>query len=238
MRIFFKTLLFFLLFSQFIFAQKRTIYLSFDDGPLEGSEDIVAAVTRENVKINVFIVGENVYSSSRLKSYFELYEKASFVEISNHSYTHANDDYAHYYLNPEGVLSDISRNDDSLHFKNKMVRLPGRNMWRLPAKKRDDVPLGVSSADLLFKKGYTLFGWDLEWEHAKDGVPIQSVKKMLRLIDKSFRKNRTLTESHLVLLCHDEMFRNSWEESELKQLIETLNKNGLYTFEHLSKYPR
>jgi hypothetical protein len=33
------------------------------------------------------------------------------------------------------------------------------------------------------------------------------------------------------------MFRNGWEESELKQLIEKLKAKGNYHLEHLSKYP-
>jgi len=41
----------------------------------------------------------------------------------------------------------------------------------------------------------------------------------------------------LVLLAHDEMFRNGWEESELKQLIDKLKAKGNYSFDHLSSYP-
>ena len=37
-----------------------TIYLTFDDGPLEGSEDVNDAVRREKTKINVFVVGLNM----------------------------------------------------------------------------------------------------------------------------------------------------------------------------------
>jgi peptidoglycan/xylan/chitin deacetylase (PgdA/CDA1 family) len=39
-----------------------------------------------------------------------------------------------------------------------------------------------------------------------------------------------------VILCHDEMFRKSWEESELKQLIDKLRTKG-FKFGHLSEYP-
>lgn len=34
-------------------------------------------------------------------------------------------------------------------------------------------------------------------------------------------------ENHLVILCHDEMFCKSWEENELKQLIDKLKGRGL-----------
>src|SRR5882757_7898109 len=51
----------------------RYIYLTFDDGPLGGSEDIDDAVTKEKIKINVFIVGQHALSSRRMKRYFQLY---------------------------------------------------------------------------------------------------------------------------------------------------------------------
>jgi hypothetical protein len=49
------------------------IYLSFDDGPLEGSEDIDDAVRVEKIKINVFVVGSYVRSVPRMRNYFQLY---------------------------------------------------------------------------------------------------------------------------------------------------------------------
>jgi len=36
------------------------VYLTFDDGPLEGSEDVDNAVRAEKVKINVFVVGSYI----------------------------------------------------------------------------------------------------------------------------------------------------------------------------------
>ena len=35
----------------------RHIYITFDDGPLEGSEDIDDAVRQEKINVNVFVVG-------------------------------------------------------------------------------------------------------------------------------------------------------------------------------------
>ena len=36
----------------------------------------------------------------------------------------------------------------------------------------------------------------------------------------------------VTILCHDEMFRKNWEETELKQLIDRLKTTGLYEFSH------
>ena len=54
----------------------------------------------------------------------------------------------------------------------KIVRLPGRNMWRLGNRNQDDVRSGSSTVDEISKNGYTVIGWDLEWQHnAATGKP-------------------------------------------------------------------
>ena len=215
----------------------RTIYLTFDDGPLEGSEDVNDAVIREETKINVFVVGLNTQYSKRLQKYLHLYETNSWIEVGNHSFSHAHDDYYAFYNNPDTVLQDFLKNEKTLHLANKLARLPGRNMWRLNDRRVNDVKSGSKAADTLFTNGFKVFGWDLEWCHdPKSGVSIQTVEDMIYLIEKSFSEKRTVTENNLVILCHDEMFRKSWEESELKQLIDKLRTKG-FKFGHLSEYP-
>jgi peptidoglycan/xylan/chitin deacetylase (PgdA/CDA1 family) len=215
----------------------RTIYLTFDDGPLAGSEDVNDAVRREKTKINVFVVGLNIQYSRRLQRYLQMYETNSWIEVGNHSFSHAHDDYNSYYSNPDAVFQDFLKNEKTLNLPNKLARLPGRNMWRLKDRRKDDVKSGSKAADILFANGFKVFGWDLEWCHdPKSGAPIQTVEDMIHLIEQSFSEKRTVTENHLVILCHDEMFRKSWEESELKQLIDKLRAKG-FNFGHLSEYP-
>jgi peptidoglycan/xylan/chitin deacetylase (PgdA/CDA1 family) len=93
----------------------RTIYLTFDDGPLEGSEDVNDAVRREKTKINVFVVGLNTQYSKRLQKYLHLYETNSWIEVGNHSFSHAHDDYYAYYNNPDAVFQDFLKNEKTLH---------------------------------------------------------------------------------------------------------------------------
>ena len=213
------------------------IYLSFDDGPLQGSEDVSNAVQAEKIKINVFVVGSHVRVNERMKQYFYLYESNPFIEIGNHSFSHAHDEYRAFYADPAQVYIDFRVNENILRLKNRLARLPGRNMWRLKGEVRNDVISGASSADLLFKNGYAVFGWDLELQHdSKTGAPIQTVEDMVHLIDKLLREKKTVAESHLVLLCHDAMFRKSWRETELKELIDRLRATGEFSFHHLSEY--
>jgi hypothetical protein len=155
----------------------------------------------------------------------QLYCNNPYIEIGNHSYTHANDHYAAYYSNPEGVLADFMRNMDSLQLTTKIGRLPGRNMWRVNQRSRNDISSGIEAADLLHKNGYSLFGWDLEWMHdPHTAEPIGTAGEIFSQIEKTIEQNRVFTSNHFVLLCHDEMFQNDYEESELRKLIKLLKQ--------------
>lgn len=216
----------------------KTIYLSFDDGPLEGSEDINDAVNKEQIKVTVFVVGQHAMSDDRMKGFYRLYQNNPLIEIGNHSYSHAHNQYEVFYKNPSSVLADFQKNQNELSIPNKIAREPGRNIWRLKDIRINDVNSGSISADSLYKDGFKVFGWDIEWQHdGKTGVPIQTVDDMAALIEKKLIENKTVKKDNLVLLAHDEMFRNGWEESELKKLIQKLKDKGGYRFEHLSKYP-
>jgi peptidoglycan/xylan/chitin deacetylase (PgdA/CDA1 family) len=215
------------------------IYLTFDDGPLEGSEDIDDAVRTDKIKINVFVVGSHVRSVPRMSNYFQLYENNPYIEVGNHSYSHAHDEYRLFYEYPDAVYQDFVKNERVLQLKTKLARLPGRNMWRIGNIAKNDVRSGSSAGDLLAKNGYTLFGWDLEWQHdARTGAPIQTVNDIYFVIESLLKEHKTVQENHIVILCHDEMFRKNWEETELKQLIERLKSTGNYEFNHLSEYPK
>ncbi|MDF2381225.1 polysaccharide deacetylase family protein [Nostoc ellipsosporum NOK] len=216
----------------------KYIYLTFDDGPLQGSENIDSVILAERLKISVFLVGNNITHSTLLQGYFKAYEQNPYIECYNHSFTHANGKYQEYYIKPQGVLDDIRHNEQFLNLRYKIVRLPGRNIWRINGRKRDDVPASAAAADLVASQGYKLFGWDVEWQHhPSDGTPIQSVEQMAQEITSRLESGETFTKDHIVILIHDEMFRKSWEESELKQLIDKLRTHENYVFEHLRFYP-
>lgn len=216
----------------------KYIYLSFDDGPLNGSEHIDSVVLAERLKISVFLVGEHVEKSKRLGIYYKMYEQNPFVESYNHSLTHAENKYEAFYRNPEKVLTDIRLNEQLLGLRFKIVRLPGRNIWRIGTRKLDDGTSCASSADLLAENGYKLCGWDIEWQHnAATGAPVQPVDQMVKAIESRLESGKTFTKDHIVVLIHDEMFQKRWEESELKQLIEKLKQHENYLFEHLRFYP-
>jgi peptidoglycan/xylan/chitin deacetylase (PgdA/CDA1 family) len=214
---------------------QKYIYLSFDDGPLNGSQRINDALLTEKIPITVMLVGEHALVRPQD---VELYKKNEFIEVGNHSYSHANNHYKLYYSNPTGVLNDFIRNKDALKLDDKIGRLPGRNMWRRNGRSKNDISSGIEAADLLAKNGFSLFGWDLEWRHdSHTGEPIGTAEDIFNQIEKMLDENRTFTDSHIVLLSHDEMFQHQYEESELKKLIDLLKSRGDYKFSRLKNYP-
>lgn len=216
----------------------KYIYLTFDDGPLNGSENIDSIILAERLKISVFLVGEHAELSKQLGTYYRLYEQNPFVEAYNHSFTHANNRYLQFYSNPQNVLADIQKNEQLLQLRYKVVRLPGRNTWRIGTRKKDDEVNSAAAADLLAKNGYKLYGWDIEWQHhPKDGSPVQSVEAMENEIVARLQNGNTFTKDHIVILLHDEMFQKKWEESELKALIDRLRTQDNFIFEHIRFYP-
>ncbi len=216
-------------------AEQYYVYLSFDDGPLEGSQKIHDAILYEKVPISVMLVGS---AAQHRHDYLELYRQNPYIEMGNHSFSHANLHYQKFYSDPEGVLNDFEKNMELLKLEDKISRFPGRNMWRINGRSKNDVDSGVDAADLLAANGFQLYGWDLEWHHdPKTGDPIQPVEELFNEIESHLQHKRTFTPNHLVLLCHDEMFRKPYEETELKQLIELLKSKGNYTFSYLRDYP-
>jgi peptidoglycan-N-acetylglucosamine deacetylase len=216
----------------------KKIYLTFDDGPLGGSEVINEIVKTEQVNVNVFVVGRHAQASEQLRGFYRLYQDNPFIEIGNHSYTHANNRYQQFYTDPPGVLADFMKTQNELPVPNKLARLPGRNMWRLSGVSLSDLRSGQESADLLYQNGFRVFGWDLEWNHSgRSAAPVQSAEALGNTITRMLEDKRTLKPNHIVVLVHDEMFHDGQASGELRGLIQKLKAKPGYEFAFLSKYP-
>lgn len=116
---------------------KKYIYLTFDDGPLNGSQNIDSVILAEKIKISVFLVGKHVLANRKMDDYFKYYEENPYIDEYNHSFSHAKNHYEQFYSHTDSAVADILHNNALLKFPNKIVRLPGRNMWRINGHKRN-----------------------------------------------------------------------------------------------------
>lgn len=213
------------------------IYLSFDDGPGTESRLIDSISLNDSTKITVFLVGQNVLFGELGTKWLELYKLNPFIEIGNHSFSHAGKKYKVFYSNAARVVNDVILNADTLRFKNKMVRLPGRNAWRIDHRKRNDLEDARAASDSLSGLGYTLMGWDLEWGYDSLQNCYYSAEQMIASVDKMARCKSSFTPHHIVILCHDPMLRDEDFKTELLSFIRIMKARDPNIFEHLGNYP-
>lgn len=217
-------------------SNKYYIYLTFDDGPYKGSRAINEIAKKEQAHITAFVVGAHATNESS-KQIVADYQSNPYVEVANHSFSHANNRYAKYYTNPKGVFDDIVKNEKTLNLDSKSVRLPGRNLWYHKTYKKGEIKGDATkSGKLLSDAGYTLYGWDIEWHRGKkSGIASPDViyNAMINMLDNG----NTLKKNHLVLLAHDDMFNKEQEADKLLRLIQQLKNNEKVELVPISEYP-
>ena len=225
-------------------AAERTIYLTFDDGPLPGTENVLQVLFEENVPATMFMVGLHVETQDGGRAVLKEAKSLDAVVVGNHSYSHAHNRYRQFYSNSDGVIADFEKANGVLDLaKPTPARLPGRNVFRLQNIHSEDLSLDVREwgqewldFELVSEAGFRLFGWDHEWVHYNDGKPVQSAKTLVNEIDALFAHNRFVTRGKMILLMHDQMFQDKFDgENNLRTVIRELKKRG-YKFEDLTTY--
>ncbi|ADV46337.1 polysaccharide deacetylase [Nitratifractor salsuginis DSM 16511] len=220
----------------------KELYLTFDDGPLRGTGNVLKILKEEGVPATMFCVGRHAQQHPGL-----LQEELSMPNllIANHTYSHANGHYRRFYSNTFGLLSDIEHAQLILGGR-KYLRLAGRNVWRTPEIKRDDLAIvalrgrvEVPEYDSISKDGFYIYGWDTEWHynHAT-GKPIESPEKVAAKIDHLYRRHRSAKPGKVILLAHDFMFRTQAGASRLRRFIRLMKQRGwsFHTIRHYSRY--
>ena len=231
-----------------------TVYLTFDDGPLAGTDDVIVVLNAEQVKGTLFMVGDHISTPWR-RGVLSDAHASRFVQVANHSSTHANNAYqANYGGNPQTVLDGFNRATATLRITGEPVdaRLPGRNTWRAGTIVRTDPANGSDSAtaaNLLHRNGFRIFGWDVEWRRTSRsapegaGHPDQRPSDMVREISGSLsRSGGTQQADKCIVLMHDTMFRASQSEgggvtnrAQLVQFLQGLKRAG-YSFDFMANY--
>jgi peptidoglycan/xylan/chitin deacetylase (PgdA/CDA1 family) len=218
--------------------KKKTIYLTFDDGPNRGTKKMMHIVQEEQVPVTLFIVGQHIYGSREQTATMDSLVACKYFEIANHSFSHAfQNKFVKFYTLPDSAIKDFIRCADSLHLTANIIRTPGRNIWRTANISSTDINTSKPAADSLYKEGFTEVGWDLEW-HFDEHLKLKNTcDEMLVLVDSMFAQGKTKTPGNLVLLAHDQVYEDADDSAELHQFIKKLKSKDEYNFETVSKYP-
>jgi peptidoglycan-N-acetylglucosamine deacetylase len=218
--------------------KKKTIYLTFDDGPCKGSKTVFSILKQEQIPATLFIIGEHVYGSREQLAIYDSLKQNSLIEIANHSYTHAfKNKFYKFYSEPDSATKDFIRCADSLHFSSNIIRTPGRNIWRTENINSTDLKTSSAAGDSLQGKGFIAVGWDVEWHFNDTQSLVENDSDMIEKIDNAFSRNETKTKNHLVLLSHDRTFSKPEDSAKLHRFIAALKVKDEYDFEWVSEYP-
>jgi peptidoglycan/xylan/chitin deacetylase (PgdA/CDA1 family) len=217
---------------------KKKVYITFDDGPNKGTANVLHIVQNENVPVSFFIVGEHAFASPAQAKLWDSLTIAEHIDICNHSYTHANNRYEKFYQRPDSVVKDFQRAHDSLNLTNKIVRTPGRNIWRIDSLNYTDIKSSADAADSLQKAGFIVMGWDLEWQYDHKSMSVTTTAdKMIAQIDSAFAKKQTRYNDHLVLLAHDQVYNKPDDSIQLRRFLQALKLKEEYELVLVTAYP-
>ncbi len=226
------------------------MYLTFDDGPVYGTENILEVISEEQVPAAMFFIGKHILGSQKNQKNYELAKNNPYVLIGNHTHSHAKGKYRSFYSqDPSIVVSDISKTheiltQDGLTNNIPYTRLAGRNVFRLPSIEKNDIfiskkqsEIEVTQYDAVWNSGFYLYGWDYEWEFDyRKKQPARTVDQLISIIERLYRTNKTVKKEKFILLMHDQMFKDRYNGKEnLKALIQKLRAKG-WEFDSLTNY--
>ena len=221
--------------------KKKKIYLTFDDGPNKGTRNVLSIIEQEKVPVTFFIIGEHTEASRYQKGMWDSLHVIddSLVDLCNHSYTHAwNNHYNKFYEHPDSVVKDFQHCHDSLHLENNIVRTRGRNSWRIDTLQCTDLKKSITAIDSLQHAGFLVVGWDLEWHYDPKTLALESKDdELLQQIDSIFKKGKTKSPAHLVILAHDQVYADPDDSAELHNFIKKLKLREEYELELVRDYP-
>ena len=219
----------------------KVLYLTFDDGPVEGTENVLRVLQEEGVAATMFCVGRH---AQKRPGIFLKESRMPNLLVANHTYSHANGHYSRFYSDLWGVMSDVEHAQLLLGGR-KYLRLAGRNVWRLPEVTRNDGALSAHRRsvetpdyDRLAEEGFYIYGWDVEWrfDH-RSGRPLSTAHRLADRIDSIWRHHRSAQRGKIVLLAHDFMFRDRHSTRQLRTFLRIMKERG-WSFRTIDHYSR
>ncbi|WP_300598614.1 polysaccharide deacetylase family protein [Niabella sp.] len=218
---------------------KRYIFLTFDDGPQPpGTINCKNIFHEEGVKASFFLVGFNMeIDAYRRRMADSLNNSYPEFVVANHSTTHGfRDNYRLFYNSPDSAVADMLKAQKDLKVKLKVARLPGMNTWA-SAGQVQGPKSSLKVANALDSLGYTIIGWDLEWQFMKGSIPKQGAEEMAAQINKRFEQEYTYQPNTFVLLAHDRMFAKPQYADSLRKFISIMKQDPRNVFETIDHYP-
>jgi peptidoglycan-N-acetylglucosamine deacetylase len=196
-----------------LFSQdKKTIYLTFDDGPTGYTEEILNILQEKNIQATFFLLKNNIEKYPALVSRIQQEGHA----IGCHGVTH---DLNQFYATPGSPIEEMNQCFKSISTiidnYSKLIRVPFGSYPYMKYEHRD----------LVTKSGYVMWDWNVDsedWSN-QNGVSVQ--KNVLEQVSELHKKNITP-----VVLLHDKKVTSQI----LSNMIDELSKQE-YTFSKITE---
>ncbi len=198
---------------------KYSIYLTSDDGPLKSSQHLNQLVLDYEFPLTLFLVGKPLSEDKKLEKILSEYKNNPYIILGNHSFSHANFHYKRFYKTPNKVVKDFDKNEKFLGIYSKLARLPGRNVWAIDTILKGEKDALLSAKKLSEQKQYRLFGWDYELRFNRFKIPTKNALAHYKAIKKLLKQKQTFAKNQIVILMHDQMFRNKESQKMLGELV-------------------
>ncbi|WP_164716653.1 polysaccharide deacetylase family protein [Paenibacillus whitsoniae] len=200
----------------------KMAYLTFDDGPSENTERILAILRKYGIRATFFVIGNSSDEGKRL--YRRIH--ADGHVIGNHTYSH---NYQVVYSSVQAFAKDTERLETLLEqtigVRPALLRYPGgsNNLVSLHYGGKQIMPRIIHE---MTRKGYDYIDWNVSSTDAA-----RTVQPKREIIDAVLSASRTKKEA--VILMHDVKVKTTTVEA-LPEIIEGLVKQGFH-FDVLSR---
>lgn len=198
----------------------KYVFLTFDDGPSNGTEKILNILKEKDVKGTFFVLGSSIENNEKRQEFLKEEIKAGNA-IANHSYSHDFKKlYPHNKLNIDIFMDEFNKTNDIMksilgeEFDSRVLRMPGgygtRKYYKDPALKAFDKTLeenGIVNVD------WNALNGDAE------GKPY-STEEMMNYVKKTSEG-----KNHVVILMHDTAGKEKTIEI-LPQVIDYFKSEG------------
>ena len=168
-------------------SDEKVVYLTFDDGPSENTQQVLDILDVYDVKATFFVTGTN-------EEYFDLIKTAHEAghTIGLHTYVH---EYDQIYCSTSAYFADLKKIEDLVYNQigsiPKYIRFPGGSSNQISKQYCNRIMSKLTKEVL--NRGYQYYDWN---EDSEDGSGQLSVKQLI--------KNATAAdENDIILLFHD-----------------------------------
>ncbi len=194
--------------------KKKTVYLTFDDGPSNLTIPLLNVLDTYHVKATFFVVGHTDRQS--LKAMKEIVNRGHAIGV--HSYTHQ---FEQIYASPASFLEDYAKMHDLIKsttgVDTKIYRYAGGSVNDYNKNTARDIIAEMN------RRGYVYYDWNVDSGDAEKGATAKSIYR--NVISGVHRY------SNSVVLLHNTKFKGNTLKVMAK-IIKTL-KNESYSFDVL-----